>query len=62
MTIKETYVKTEPNGTPAVAAEIYYKTSESLPTIYAEGSIAYCYDGADKGKIYIYDGSTWVEQ
>ncbi len=62
MTIKEFYVKTSPNGTPAMAVEIWYKASETLPNGYAEGSVAYCYDGADKGKVYIYDGSAWVEQ
>lgn len=62
MTIKEFYVKTSPNGTPAMAVEIWYKSDETLPEGYAEGSIAYCYDGADKGKVYIYDGTAWVEQ
>ena len=45
-----------------VVVSIKYKTSESLPTCYAEGSTAYCYDGADKGKTKIFDGETWVEQ
>lgn len=62
MTIKEAFVKASVGGAPQTVAEIYYKTSETLPDGYAEGSIAYCYDGADKGKVYIYDGSAWVEQ
>lgn len=26
------------------------------------GDLAYCISGTDKGKVYIYDGSAWVEQ
>lgn len=49
-------------GAPEMHVEIFYKTSETLPDGYAEGSIAYCYDGADKGKVKVYDGTQWVEQ
>lgn len=49
-------------GAPEMHVEIFYKTSETLPSGYAEGSIAYCYDGADKGKVKVYDGTNWVEQ
>ena len=62
MTIKENYVRNGPTGAPAVEAEIWYKTSETLPDGYAEGSIAYCYDGADKGKVFVFDGEEWQEQ
>lgn len=62
MTIKEFYVKTTPNGTPEIAVEVWCKSADTKPTGYAEGSIAYCYEGADKGKTFIYDGTTWVEQ
>lgn len=63
MTIKEFYVKTTPNGTPEIAVEIWYDSdNDTLPTNYAESSIAYCYTGTDKGKTKVFDGSTWVEQ
>ena len=26
------------------------------------GDFAYCISGTDKGKVYIYDGTAWVEQ
>lgn len=62
MKIAKAYMSVVENGEPETTVEIWYKTSETLPSGYAEGSIAYCYDGADKGKVYIYDGSAWVEQ
>lgn len=62
MKIAKAYMSVVESGEPETTVEIWYKTSESLPDGYAEGSIAYCYDGADKGKVKIYDGSAWVEQ
>ena len=62
MYIEANTIKVEAGEAPKPVATIMYKTSETLPDGYAEGSIAYCYDGADKGKVYIYDGSAWVEQ
>lgn len=26
------------------------------------GDLAYCISGTDKGKVFIYDGTAWVEQ
>ena len=62
MKILEAYMTNVETGAPEMCVEIFYKTSETLPGGYAEGSIAYCYDGADKGKVSIYDGENWVEQ
>lgn len=46
-------------NTPQV---LMYKSGETKPTNLAEGSICYVYEGVDKGKIYIFDGTNWVEQ
>lgn len=62
MLITTNTMKVEAGEAPKAVAEIFYKTSETLPDGYAEGSVAYCYDGADKGKVKVYDGTQWVEQ
>lgn len=62
MKISKAYFTNVETGSPETTVEIWYKTSEALPDGYAEGSVAYCYDGADKGKFKVYDGSSWIEQ
>lgn len=64
MIIKEFYVKTEPNGTPIVAAEILFETDEfnNLPTLYAEHSLALCDKGEKIGKVFAFVGGEWVPQ
>lgn len=62
MIIEEKYVRKTINGDKEMSVQIFYAASETLPTNYAEGSVAYCYDGADKGKVYVFNGTTWVEQ
>lgn len=62
MTINISY--SEKNKKQILTAFVMFKTSEQadLPKIYGEGSIAYCYEGANKGKAYIFNGNEWVEQ
>ena len=62
MTIRELFVKANAGEAPKTVADVFYKTSETLPDGYAEGSIAYCYDGADKGKVKVFDGENWIQQ
>ena len=59
--LKEYYVRTEPNGVPVSAVDVAYATGDDLPTNYAFG-IALCTSGDDKGKVKIFDGSSWNEQ
>lgn len=71
MRIKEikTLIRKSGVTTQKVCAEIFFETDEKSDlenfmkfAEYAEGSIAYCYKGSDKGKVLVYDGAELVEQ
>lgn len=62
MIINILYAVDSKDGLEHGISEIFYNSSETLPLDVYEGSIAYCYDGADKGKVKIFNGSVWVEQ
>lgn len=62
MKIKKDIMKNSVTGLEEEVWTIWYETSETKPTDAPAVSIAYCYKGSDKGKVFVFDGSTWVEQ